>query len=131
MTLVVDTSVVLKWFLPEEASLAARALISRALVAPSLMRIELANALCSAVRRGQLSPLQASLSLAEATSMVSISPMDVSARALEIALTLSHPAYDCVFLALAELLDTVVVTADARLGRACAGTAFADLLQPL
>ena len=35
-------------------------------------------------------------------------------RATELACQLNHPAYDCFYLALAELLGTSVVTADRR-----------------
>jgi predicted nucleic acid-binding protein len=35
-------------------------------------------------------------------------------RAVELALILNHTIYDCLYLALAELRDTVLVTADRR-----------------
>jgi predicted nucleic acid-binding protein len=34
---------------------------------------------------------------------------------LEIGLEIEHPIYDCVYLALAELLEGIIVTADLRL----------------
>ncbi len=42
------------------------------------------------------------------------------AEAMRLALQLSHPVYDCLYLALAKRLGTYVVSADTRFGRAVA-----------
>jgi len=52
-------------------------------------------------------------------------------RALEIAIELRHPAYDCFYLALAERDTSPLVTADDRLICRCAGTPFEKLVQSL
>ena len=52
-------------------------------------------------------------------------------RALEIAIELRHPAYDCFYLALAERDTSPLVTADDRLIRRCASTPFEKLVQSL
>ena len=52
-------------------------------------------------------------------------------RALAIAIELRHPAYDCFYLALAERSTSPLVTADDRLIRRCANTAFEKLVQSL
>ncbi len=47
-------------------------------------------------------------------------------RALELALELRHPVYDCVYLALAERLDRKLITADRRFLRGLADTEHDD-----
>jgi predicted nucleic acid-binding protein len=55
----------------------------------------------------------------------------LKARALAIAMELRHPAYDCLYLALAEQNASPLVTADDRLIRRCADTPFEKLVQSL
>ena len=132
MTRLIDASVVIKWMVTEVGSEHAMKLYGADLAAPDLMLIELANILWKKARQGEIVPVQAALGLAEAQAMINIMPMSgLEARALEIALELAHPVYDCVYLALAEALDTVMVTADTRLLKACAGTAMARYAEPL
>ena len=52
-------------------------------------------------------------------------------RAIAIALELRHPAYDCFYLALAEMREVPLVTADDRLLRRCTNSPFAKLVRPL
>ncbi|HVC62704.1 MAG TPA: type II toxin-antitoxin system VapC family toxin [Acetobacteraceae bacterium] len=52
----------------------------------------------------------------------------LAARALAIAAAIEHPAYDCFYLALAELRDTRLVTADRRLRSRLVATPWARLL---
>ena len=120
--LVVDASVALKWVVEEEESEAALALKGRDLAAPSLLRVEAANALRTLAARRAITPAAAlnllSL-LQEAPVTVVVEPDDaLERRALEIALELGHPVYDCVYLALAEGMGRQLVTADGRLLRA-------------
>ena len=49
-------------------------------------------------------------------------------RGLQIALSLQHPIYDCVYIALAEALGSVLVTADQSLVRKLGGTPFAGVV---
>lgn len=117
MTLVVDTSVVIKWVVSEEDSERAESLVGSPLVAPDLLRAQLANALWKKVLlRKELTDAQATRALKRASAALRLVPSSPLAdRALEIALALSHPVYDCFFLALAEELDAPLVTADRRL----------------
>lgn len=48
---------------------------------------------------------------------------ELAARAALVSVTLRHPVYDCMCLALAEDRDTVVATADGRLPKAVKKTA--------
>ena len=119
--LVVDTSVALKWVVEEEGSEAALALKGRDLAAPSLLRIEAANALRTLAARRAIAPAAALdlLGLLQEAPMALVEPDDaLERRALEIALDLGHPVYDCVYLALAERMERPLITADGRLLRA-------------
>lgn len=132
MTRIVDTSVVVKWAVAEEGSDRAALLAGGDVVAPDLLRSELANALLKKVRRREITPLQAIASFAAIEASLTFVPTPTLwRRALEIALQLDHPAYDCGYLALAELSGMVVVTADRKLVRACADTPFAQLIEEL
>ena len=135
MTLVVDASVALKWFVAEPGSQAAVSLLSagEALVAPDLIVAELTNAAWRSWRRGELLAEQAraipprlGILIQRLHSCAALAP-----RATEIALELEHPAYDCFYLALAERHRTVVVTADRRLVTKLDGTPFAELARAL
>ena len=115
--MIVDASVAFKWIFVEEGSEAAMALLGRDdLRAPVLMLAEIGNALWKKARRGELGDRPAyAAQLALVKSLVVI--MDESAllpRALDIALTLDHPIYDCIYLALAEQMDDRLVSADRR-----------------
>lgn len=116
MTLVVDTSVALKWVVAEEESERAQMLVGLPLVAPDLLRAELANALWKkVVLRRELTPEQAARGLDRASAALRFIPAAPFAdRALGIGLKLGHPVYDCFFLALAERLELLLVTADRR-----------------
>lgn len=114
---VVDASVALKWVVTEEGTENALALLSAGtLCAPELLIAECANILWKKVRLAQLSAEEALLAaeLIERAD-VELCPM----RALlepttKLAIDLDHPAYDCVYLALAIARDANFVTADAR-----------------
>ncbi len=118
MTLVVDASVVAKWVLREDGSDRANALRGESgLIAPSLLASEVGNAFWKAVRRGDIARDDAIAALRSV-----LGPLDdlipnetLHARAVEIAIDLRHPIYDCFYLALAEREDASLVTADARL----------------
>jgi predicted nucleic acid-binding protein len=116
VTIVVDSSVVLKWVVEEEDSDRALRLVGLPLVAPDLVRAELANALWKKVRiRNELSEEQARRGLSRASIGLRLVPSaPLADRALQIGVELSHPVYDCFFLALAEELDVMLITADRR-----------------
>lgn len=115
--LVVDASVALKWLVKEDGSEAALALRDCNLAAPALMRIEAANVLRTLVARKAATPDEAQdlfALLRKAPVTIVDHDDDLEGRALELALDLNHPVYDCVYLALAERMGRRLVTADHR-----------------
>ena len=124
---VVDTSVAIKWYASEPDSLRARKLIGRPLIAPNLIRAELANALWKKVRRGELERTQAREALPHLARSVMLLPSEPFAESvLELSLDLGHPVYDCFFLELARTLDFPLITSDKRLWIRTRGSSFTD-----
>jgi len=114
---IVDASVAFKWMFVEQGSDAALALLDRAdLCAPNLLLVELGNALWKKGVRGELGDQAAySSQLSIVLSFVSIvKEADLVARAVEMALAIQHPIYDCIYLALAERSADKLVTADEK-----------------
>lgn len=132
MRRLIDVSVVVKWIVPEADSALASSWQGVPLAAPDFLVVELANSLWKKVQQGQASPEQALAGLVEVRSLIDLVPVSgLELRALEIGLALNHPVYDCFYLALAETLETRIVTADTRMVRCCAGSEFERLVEPL
>ncbi len=132
MILLVDASVVIKWIVREEHSDIADDLVDQAPLAPDLLRAELANALATKVRRNEITPEHALAAQAASEAALTFLPsMPLAPRALELALELGHPAYDCFYLALAEALECTLVTADSRLLNRCAESRYRERVRPL
>jgi predicted nucleic acid-binding protein len=123
VTLVIDASIALKWVIPEIDSDAAGALRSDNLIAPNLWLAEAANGLWRYVRLGEATVQQAIARFAElANAPVASVPTEPQIeRALNIAIEIRHPIYDCLYLAVALAHNTHVVTADRRFAAAAAG----------
>ncbi len=117
IALVVDSSVAIKWLVSEEGSDHALALRGTAMAAPQLLIAECTNTLWKKVQRGELTRDAASIAgrlLAKID--LTLLPMEALATpALELALRLKHPSYDCFFVAAADSLGAHFVTADRRL----------------
>jgi predicted nucleic acid-binding protein len=118
---VVDASLVVKWFVPELHSAAARKWLdaSHDYIAPDLVFPEAANALWKKVRRGELSPQDAQ-SLVNDISTIGIEA--VSMRALvsdahALAVATGITVYDATYLTLAVRLETQVITGDVKFPR--------------
>ena len=121
--LVVDASVVIKWFYEEDDSAEALQIRERyQFVAPDLLVAECANIVWKKVQRGELSSEEALLSVKLlANTDVELCPMmPLIEQASALSLELRHPAYDCFYLALAVSRETAFVTADARLANVVA-----------
>jgi predicted nucleic acid-binding protein len=122
MTIVVDASIALKWVLEEPGSDAAEDLLEKDLAAPSLWLPDAANGLWRRTVRGELTQAEAEERLGELTKApVASVPLEQDLpEVTRLAIQLNHPAYDCLYLALAKRLGTFVVTADNRFVEAVA-----------
>lgn len=122
---VIDTSVAIKWIVAEEGSAEADRLQGAEMAAPALLRIEAGNVLRTLAARRQIDAAEAThLFALFQTAPVAIVDGDdrLERRALDLALSLGHPVYDCLYLALAERMERRLVTADRRFLAALAGT---------
>ncbi|OAN55240.1 hypothetical protein A6A04_11300 [Paramagnetospirillum marisnigri] len=118
MTLVIDASVAMKWLVDGEGADRAQRLIGiDTLAAPDLIFAEVANALWRYTAQGLLPAAAGATAISALRKTLDQSyPLgDLAPRAYAIAAELNHPAYDCCYLALAEMLDAPLITADRRL----------------
>ena len=137
--LVLDTSVAVKFHVPEEHFEEARRLQGRfedgaaTLIAPGTILPEVFNAFWQKHRRKELSLEEATQGwgLISELPLTLYAPEDLMPRAVEITLETGVIIYDSLFIALAEDASTSVVTADDRLLAAIRGTAYADLARHL
>jgi predicted nucleic acid-binding protein len=116
-TLVIDASIAIKWVVEEDGTPQALAVRAQGrLLAPDLLVAECANVLWRKVSRGELSREQALLAarLLEASDIDLRPTRTLLATAARLAIDLDHPAYDCLYLALAIANDCRLVTADER-----------------
>lgn len=131
--MIVDASVVVKWFSAEDLHDEARRLLigPEPLFAPDILLVEVANAMWVKVGRGEIEASAAARALTaisgrgEPSLRPSVPLVD---RAFALAGELSHPVYDCVYLALAEALDLPVITADRRFAAAVGDAARVRVL---
>ena len=134
-TLVIDASVALKWFIEEEGTNEAAALLHSpaSLIAPDLVVAECLNAAWKAWRCGAMTAEQQDRAVALLPSLFDalVPQASLAPRAAVIARTLDHPAYDCLYLALAEQRAGTLVTADRRLLARIAGTPWSGLARSL
>ncbi|MFZ0731692.1 MAG: type II toxin-antitoxin system VapC family toxin [Candidatus Sulfotelmatobacter sp.] len=123
MNYVVDASVALKWFLPEDSD-AAEALLIKFLsgkvnlYAPDLLLVEAGSALWRrCVVRDELTSAEVrSIYRDLLTLPLNFQPSErVSAAAFSLALTHRHSVYDSVYCALALEMDCEFITADQAL----------------
>ena len=115
---VVDASVTVKWYVPEEHSEIARLLLddSFSRIVPRLFFSAFGNILWKKFTREEISredvtDAAMSLRFAGLKAMPDELLMD---EAIRLACELKHPVYDCLYLALADSLDTAVFTADQK-----------------
>jgi predicted nucleic acid-binding protein len=135
VTLIVDASVVIKWFVRETLHVEALRLLDNPadLHAPDLLAAEVTNIAWRKSRLGEIGKPQA-VEIAQAvhqgTPLLYPSAL-FNERALDLAFRLDHPVYDCLYLACAETLGGTLITADDKFRRAATKAGFADRLQSL
>jgi predicted nucleic acid-binding protein len=119
-THVIDASIAVKWVVEETGTADALILRQRGrIIGPELLLAECANILWKKVRRRELLKDEAILAarLLQGSDIELVSTRSLLEIATSIAIQLDHPAYDCVYIALAAASDCRFVTADERLLR--------------
>lgn len=123
MRATIDASVAVKWLVPEDAHNQARLLLGPGIErhAPGLMLAEVANAIWKKARPGgeieSGRPFVAGVS--RLPGVVRLHPIETLLKdAMETALLIGHPIYDCLYSACARRTGSVLVTADQGLARA-------------
>ena len=117
MTLVViDASVAIKWVVDEEGTAEAFAVRrEHTTIAPELLIPECANILWKKVVRGEFKPDEAQMAarLLARADIELFGMRGFAEAATRLAISLKHPAYDCIYLALAIDRGCRFITADA------------------
>jgi predicted nucleic acid-binding protein len=117
--LVADASVVVKWFVPEIHSDAARRLLAahHQYLAPDLLFAEAANTIWKKARRGELTSTHGRQLVSDIgrVAVEAVPCRTLADDAHTLATATGRSVYDSMYLALAVRLDTHMVTADDRL----------------
>lgn len=133
--IVVDASVALQWIVPERDGQAdaESVLTADTLFAPDLLLVEVANALRRKIASGEARLEQALRGMRTLSSTVQLVPIgaDLAISALEMAVEMDHPAYDCIYLALARANGAQVATRDSELTRRAAKAGLGYLVATL
>jgi predicted nucleic acid-binding protein len=132
MKLVVDASVAIKWFVPEDlADVAARWLNSTdSICAPDWIAAEFGNIVWKLLRRGEITRREAGEFLTGLGEVgLELSPsMNLFPAALDLAVELDQTVYDSLYLALAITRDWTLITADRKFYTAAKASAFASYI---
>lgn len=127
--MIFDASVAVKWTVLEAGSGTALDLLrsARRPAAPTFLLVESANVLWKKVARGELQEAQAMRGFEGIRKALPelIPDRELLPHALAIAVELSHPVYDCLYLFCGERLALDVVTADRKLFNKTRNTRFA------
>lgn len=127
--IVVDASVAAKWVLREQhVATARKVLATKELLAPDLLWAEVGNILWKRQRRRESSVEEVRRMLAEFQRLpvTTFAHWPFLAAALDLAISLEQTVYDCLYLALAEERDSVMVTADRRFHATVSDSVWAD-----
>jgi len=119
--IVADTDLILRLYLGGEWTGQSEAVLQKdgAWAAPLLWRSEFRNTLVTLIRAGELDAGTAMAIIDDAERRMTDREYTViSHRVLELAVRSGCSAYDCEFVALAEALNTALVTSDRRLLKA-------------
>ncbi len=129
---VIDANVAAAQLLDLAYSAKARHALSSAerITAPDIVVHEFTNALWKLIAAGRINERFAHQALGRLDSLVSefVNGRTIANDALQIAIELTHPVYDCFYLALARERGATLMTADRRLAARVAGSDFAERL---
>jgi predicted nucleic acid-binding protein len=132
---VVDSSVVMKWFVPEVLSTEAVRLrdSGQPLHAPDFLDVEIANITWKKVRRGLVLRADADFVIAQlpALPLVRHATQALVSPAFDLADPTGRSVYDCLYLALAVRLSGQMVTSDEKLVNSLMGTPWASSMMHL
>jgi predicted nucleic acid-binding protein len=136
LNLIVDTSVVVKWFVDEDGFIDARKLLVPGLtrIAPELVIVETANVLQRKARVGQLDDMQAAVAVANTGRFFArlVPSIDLVEPAFAMSRRLDHSVYDCMFLTLAlSEPDGRLVTSDAKFASKATAAGLGDRIWDL
>jgi predicted nucleic acid-binding protein len=127
--IVLDASVAVKWVLREEHAAKARwILTTRDLLAPHLLWAEVGNTLWKRHRRSESSVEEVRRMLTEIQRLpvITFAHWPLLPAALDLAISLGQTVYDCLYLALAETRNSLMVTADRRFHDIVRDSVWAD-----
>jgi predicted nucleic acid-binding protein len=117
MTLIVDASVAVKWFVNEDRATAARQVLGAGgIAAPEFILLELYHSLWNLARRGQFltRDIEPSTHRAKQAFDVLVRQEDLFQQACTFAQAYSHPIYDCLYIAHAQRDVARLITADEK-----------------
>jgi len=132
MNLVIDASVLIKFFIPEILSEKAEELYSQVgegslrLLAPDLIFAEVGNIIWKKHRMKELNPSEAK----EITDVIVSLPLEIAASktlmplAVDVGLAYGITVYDAIYVSLAKIHETILVTADRKLVETMGKTDF-------
>jgi len=123
-TFIIDTSVVIKWYLPEIYQSEAQRFLDPVLDrhAPDLLHAELGSVLLKKLRRREINVDECRMYLGRLSAVPLISHEALPLR--QVALEIGSSFYDGLFLALALQLGGRLVTADSKLYRKIQSSPF-------
>ena len=130
--IVIDSSIALQWVLPEEGrERAYRYVKADGVISADVLMIEAGNVLAKKVRASEMSGSEAMDALTLIGRSVSrlVPTLPMIQRALDLSIDLSHPIYDCVFLACAEQEKGRLVTRDAPFAKRATERGYGHLLE--
>lgn len=119
-TYVIDASIAVKWLYEEPYSIEARRFLRQPItrVAPHFLILECLSAIQRKVKRREITPEEGwqGFSLFIQSIPIQLDSSDtLMERAYQLGNELWHSVYDCIYLALAEKENAILVTADRKL----------------
>jgi predicted nucleic acid-binding protein len=132
---VLDASIAVKCLIEESDSDLARAAVAARAdwIAPDLIFLEVASVALKSMRRGLLDRSQAEAMVARLPALlVEVAASDaLAAAAFQLAADYGFSAYDAAYIALAQVKNTIVLTADLRLAERAQAEGLGSLVATL